>query len=100
MKKLSDYKGEEAIIINGKIMKPMGEIIADEKAIEVLKKNQFEAFGDIMQNHSKAVLEIVSAVSGGEFDGGNVGAYFMSIFAEYFQSFNNEAFFGFQATTE
>lgn len=100
MKRLSDFTGEEAIVIYGKIMKPMSEIINDKEAIEELQKDQFGALGGIMQKHSKAVFDIVSAVSGGDFNGGNVGVYFMSIFTEYFQGFGSSDFFKSQVTTE
>lgn len=98
MKKLSDFTGEEAIVIYGKITKPMSEILNDKKAMEDLQKDQFGAIGEIMQNHSKAVCDIISAVSGGDFNGGNVGVYFISIFNEYFKEFGNSDFFRSAAT--
>ena len=100
MKMLSNYSGEESIIINGKIMKPMGEILKDDKLMEELQKDQFGAIGEIMQKHSKAVFDIVSTVSDGEINGGNVGAYFMSIFTEYCKGFGENSFFNSAATTE
>lgn len=100
MKKLSDFTGSEAIVICGKIMKPMSEIIKDKEAFENLQNDQFSAIGEIMQKHSKAVFDIVSTVSGGDFNGGNVGVYFMSIFTEYCQGFGESDFFKSQVTTE
>lgn len=100
MKRLSDLTGEESIIIYGKIMKPMGEIINDKEAIEALQTDQLGAIGNIMQKHSKAVFDIVSTVSGGDFNGGNVGVYFMSIFTEYCQGFGSSDFFKSQVTTK
>lgn len=98
MKKLSDFTGEEAIVIYGKITKPMSEILNDKKAMEDLQKDQFGTIGNIMQNHSKAVYEIISAVSGGDFNGSNVGVYFISIFNEYFKEFGDSDFFKTAAT--
>ena len=100
MKRLSDYKGEEAIIISGKIMKPMGEILDDKEAISNLQEGQFDAIGDIMQKHSKAVADVITTVSGGEYDGSNASVYFMTIFTEYCQSFGDSDFFKSSATVE
>lgn len=99
MKKLSDYTGEDAIIISGKIMAPMGEIIADKGAIEALQgENQLAAIGEIMREHSKAVTDILNAVSGGEYNGGNAGMYFLQIFTDFCKTFGDGDFFNSMAT--
>lgn len=100
MKNLSDYKGEDAIIVNGKILKAMGKIFSNKEILEKMQNNPMGAIGDIMETNSKDVLFIVSTVAGEDFNGGNVVAIFMQFFTEYMQNFNNNDFFGSSATTE
>lgn len=96
MKTLCDYKGEDAIIVNGKIMKPMSVILSDDALMKKFDKDQFGAIGEIMQKHSKEVLEVVETVSGGNCKG-SIGIYFMSIFIEYCKELEENNFFKSQA---
>lgn len=99
MKTLCDYKGEESIIVNGRIMKPMSVILRDEELMKEFEKDQFGAMGEIMQKHSKEVFEVVDVVSGGNCTG-SVGVYFMSIFIQYCKELEENSFFKSQATTK
>lgn len=99
MKALCDYKDEESIIVNGKIMKPMSTILKDNELMTAFSKDQFGTIGDIMQKYPKEVFEVVNAVSGGNCTG-SVGVYFMSIFIEYCKEIEENSFFKSRVTTE
>lgn len=62
--KLTDYKGEEALIVLADIIEPVGEIVTDKEFLDNLKKggNKFRAISLAIRNHTKAVIALLAAL--------------------------------------
>lgn len=65
MKKLSEYKGEEAIDLLADLIDPASEIMADEEIAEMLQQRKIlAAVKPILKNHKQAVIAILAALHG------------------------------------
>lgn len=88
--KLSDYKGEEAIILWGKLLTPISEIAKDPN---IKGKKRMEAIQYVIQNHTKEVLNIVQTVDNEEVNGLTLPLRFIEIANEILQSPSMSSFF-------
>lgn len=64
MKKLSEYKNEEALDLLAEIIDPVALIFADKKFVENLQKNKLSAIKYVLKEHSKSILEILASLDG------------------------------------
>lgn len=66
MRKLSEFKGEEAIKIMGEIFEPAVRIMGDKKLRD--KKTTMDIAKYILSEHPKDVLELLTILEGGEYN--------------------------------
>lgn len=65
MRKLSEYKGDEALELLADLMDPVLEIIADGEVASVLQKGHYAAaVKPILKAHKQAVLQILALLNG------------------------------------
>ena len=107
MKKLSDYKGEEAIELWGELLEPVAVILSDAK-VSALAKNRKERTrlqfaAEIVRLHKKEVARIFEIIDPDvPVDGFNVIIHLANILAELGSNPELQSFFGFaeQGDTE
>lgn len=66
MKKLSDYKGEEAIELMADIIEPLAVILADEAVQKLAKageKAPVKYVKPMLKNHSAEVIEVLARIA-------------------------------------
>ena len=77
MKRLSEYRGEEALDLLADLIEPAAEIMQDKELATLFKeKNMAAAAKTAIKNHKRAVLEIMARL-----DGVDPNEYAPSIFA-------------------
>lgn len=64
MKKLSEYKNEEALDLLAEIIDPVANIFADTEFVDSLQKNKLLAIKYVLKNHQEKILEILAALEG------------------------------------
>ena len=66
MRKISDFRNEEALDLLVKIIDPAVEIMNDQEAVKKLysKDRKLEGVKDLIANHKRAVIEILAAMDG------------------------------------
>ena len=75
MKKLSEYKGDDALDLLADILEPASEIIGDPeiKKIWASKAPMIKIVKEALKNHKRAVIEILARLDGEEPDTYEVG---------------------------
>ena len=66
MKKLSEYKGEEALDLLVEILEPSAEMMADQRVMNMLMSNgrRMEGIKLLIKEHKGAVIQIMAALDG------------------------------------
>lgn len=64
MKKLSEYKNEEALDLLAEIIEPVAEIFADKEFVNNIQKNRMSAIKYLIKNHKKNILSILASMEG------------------------------------
>ena len=64
MKKLSEYKDEEALDLLANIMEPVTEIIIDKEVVKKFRKNKLSGITHAIKHHKRAVFECLAALNG------------------------------------
>lgn len=64
MKKLSEYKNEDALDLLADIIEPATYIFADSQFIVELQKNKLSAVKYVIKNHKQSVLSILASLEG------------------------------------
>lgn len=66
MKKLSEFRGEDAILLLADLIEPIADIASDKEMMEKIraKKPAVSWIGDAIRNHKDAFLRIASVLSG------------------------------------
>lgn len=66
MKKLSDYKGEEALELLANLIDPLSKIISDPVVADMVrsKANYMGVIKYILTNHGGALIEILALIEG------------------------------------
>lgn len=97
MKKLSDYKGDDAIELWADLLEPMGAIIADKEIAEVVQsgKPKLLIAKSILKNHSKDAESILLRIDPTPIDGLNIVLRLVMLIGEIGQSEELKSFFGF-----
>ena len=79
MKKLSDFKNEEALCLLADILDPMSEIVSDKEIRDLLKtgkgEDRIKAVSVMVKNHQKQIVEILARMDGQEPDGYSFGFF-------------------------
>lgn len=97
MKKLSDYKGEEAIELWADMLDPLTHILTDEgvrRAVESGKPKMIIA-KEILKSHSKDAIDILNRIDDSPVNGLNLLLRLIAILNELGESEEIKAFFGF-----
>lgn len=96
MKKLSDYKGEEAIELWANILDPAVEIVGDKK-INAMIRAKFPVIvvaREAIKLHPKEVCNLLLAIDPTPIDGINILTRLLSVVNEIGQDENIKSFFG------
>lgn len=75
MKKLSDYEGEEAILLWGELFDPMIELLADTEITEAIRKKKstmFDVAKLALRKHPKELYTILTRIDDEEINAANV----------------------------
>lgn len=97
MKKLSDYKGEDAIEIWADLLTPLGAIINDEKIAKAVTsgENRILIAKQILESHKKEATEILLRIDNTELNGLNILIRLANILQELGESEELKSFFGY-----
>lgn len=64
MRKLSDYKNEDALDLLADILEPVAHIFADKEFVEQMQVNKMSAIQHVIRNHKRDVLTIMARLEG------------------------------------
>lgn len=97
MKKLSDYKDEEAIELWADLIEPMSTIFADGKVRELYGSNitKIEMAKMILKLHPKESIDILKSIDPTPVDGLNIIFRLIALLTDLGRSNEFESFFGF-----
>lgn len=97
MKKLSDYKGNDAIDLWADLLIPFTNIMGDEKVANAIrsKMSTMMIAQAILRNHKEDAIEILTRISGEPVDGLNVVIQLISLLADIGQNDDIKSFFGY-----
>ena len=96
MKKLSDYKGEEAIDLWADLLEPICTILQDDEIAKVYRSGAplVSAVKLALKNHKKETTEILLRIDPTPIDGINVIERALAVVVDIEKSNNFKSFFG------
>ena len=100
MKKLSDYQGDEAIELWGKLMTPIINIVNNGGVSELIRKqkekdgNIMNVASDIVSMHKKEITQILLLIDDTPINGLNLIPRFLNLISELFADADIRSFFG------
>lgn len=99
MKKLSDYKGEDALELWDNLLDPLTVIIGNPKVKEVAKsgKNKLEIARELLRLQRKEIIEILVLIDPEPIDGLNIVSRLIALLSEIGQNEEVRSFFGYAA---
>lgn len=99
MKRLADYKGEEAIELWADLLEPLTEILTDEEVKKVVQGGGAVAtiVKTILKDHSKAAETILLRIDPEPIDALNIVLRLVALVKEIGQRDEIKSFFGFAA---
>lgn len=104
MKKLSDYKGDEAIELWADLLEPLNVILADEEVSKVIQsgKPRLIIAKSILKSHKKEAVDIMLRIDPEPINGLNIILRLVALLADIGQNDEIKSFFGYaeQAKTE
>ena len=102
MKRLSDYKGDEAFELWADLLEPITEILGDGEIAEVLQSNKPTLIkaSIILKKYKKEAMDIMLRIDPEPIDGLNVIVRLASILVEIGQRDDIRGFFGFAGQAE
>lgn len=97
MKKLSDYKGDEAIVLWGDLLEPLSAIFSDKKIAKVVNsgKSKIEIAKVILKNHPSEAEDILLRIDDTPIDGLNIILRLVALLADIGQNEEIKSFFGY-----
>lgn len=97
MRKLSDYKGEEAIELWADLLEPLTVILQDVELINGMKEGKPKLIlaKIMLKNHSAEVYEMLERIDPEPLDGLNILVRLISLLSEMAENESVSAFFGF-----
>ena len=97
MKRLSDYEGEEAILLWADIIEPVNVLMNDKEVSKSLSGANPETLTDIaakvFKKHPKECAEIIQRVDDDEINGANIYVKFIMFLTEFMFGQKASAFF-------
>ena len=104
MKKLSDYKGEEAIELWADLFDYISVIVGDKEIANIIKSgdNKIAIAKKVLKLHGKEAVAILERIDGTPVDGLNIVIRLVELITEIGQNEDMKSFFGYaeQAKTE
>ena len=104
MKKLSDYKGDDAILLWADLLEPITAIISDKKVAVAVKsgKNKILIAKEIITSHKDETLQILKRIDDTPINGLNLILRVGELLSEIGESDEMKSFFGYveQAKTD
>ena len=100
MKRLSDYKGEEAIDLWADLIEEFYEIMKDEKLSEYAKESRIKFANMILKRHKKEAANILLRIDDTPLNGLNILTRLVDVVTEISESPELMAFFGAQGQNE
>lgn len=99
MKKLSDYKGEEAILLWGNLLDSFTAMLSDKEIAESFKTKKPILFTAklMLKNKPRDVIQLLQTVDDSEVDGLNVLVRLISLLTEISKDPDLQDFFGLSA---
>lgn len=97
MKKLSDYKGDEAIELWADLIEPMAKILSDDGVQNTIKsgKSKMMIAKEILKTHKDDAVEILLRIDPEPIDGLNIILRLIALLADIGQNEEIKGFFGF-----
>lgn len=97
MKKLSDYKGDEAIDLWADLLEPMSNILSDDDVRKVIasKASKMMIAKEILKSHKKEAVEIMLRIDPAPIDGLNIILRLISILSDIGHNDEIKSFFGY-----
>lgn len=94
MKKLSDYKGEEAIELWADLLEPMTNILGDQSLMgNVSGKPPLIIAKEVLENHSAEAIEIMLRIDPTPLDGMNILLRLVALLQDIWQNKDIVSFF-------
>ena len=99
MKKLSDYKGNEAIELWADLLDPLSNIFTDKAIADTVHagKSKIEIAKMIIKNHSQDAVNILTRIDDEPINGLNIIVRLVELITEIGQDETIRRFFGFAA---
>lgn len=99
MKKLSDYKGEDAIILWDDLLEPLIEIIKNPEVKTLARsgKSRIELVRGLIRLQKKEITEILLRIDPTPIDGLNIITRLIDLFTEISENKELVSFFGYAA---
>lgn len=99
MKRLSDYKGEEAIELWANLLDPFVAIVGDKEIIKIIRSRmpKLEIAKAILKNYKKEAEQILLTVDDTPLDGFNIMVRLIDILTEFTENKTMMSFFESQA---
>lgn len=102
MKKLSDYKGDDAILLWGDLLEPITAILSDKNVAQVVKSGKSKIFiaKEILTSHKSEMLQVLQRIDDTPVDGLNLLLRVGELLTELGESEEMRSFFGFAERVE
>lgn len=96
MKKLSDYKDDEAVVLWGELIEPIMKLIADDEVQKIYKSGKPKVLiaTEILKVHPAEVSEILLRIDPTPLNGLNIVSRFIEILVEISKMPELASFFG------
>lgn len=95
MKKLSDYKGEDAVELWADLIGPMAHILGDEKTKQVVNSGKpLDIAKSILADHKQEAVEIMLRIDPTPLDGLNIVTRLVGVVLEIMNNEDLRGFFG------
>ena len=98
MKRLSDYKGEEAIELWADLLEPLSAIFTDKEIAELAKEeklNYLSMATIVLKSHSTEAVAILERIDDTPVDGLNILTRLIGLLTEIGETEYAKSFFGF-----
>ena len=97
MKKLTDYKGDEAIELWADLLDPLSAILTDEKIKKVVRsgKSKIDIAKEILKKHKKEAVDIMLRIDDTPIDGLNIILRLIDVITDIGANDEIKSFFGY-----
>ncbi len=97
MKKLSDYKGDDAIELWVDLLDPLTAILTDDEIRKIVTRgeNKIVIAKTLLKNHKSDVVEVMTRIDPEPLDGLNIITRLIALITEIGQNEEIKSFFGY-----